>query len=351
MRKLLIAALASTLAFSAGLAQAGSVHRITGAGSTFAYPLYSAWADTYAKKTNVQLNYQSIGSGGGIKQIEAGTVDFGATDAPLTKAQLKKQGLVQFPTAMGGVIPVINVPGVKPGNIVLSGKLLADIFLGKITNWNDPTIKRLNPNVKLPNLHITVVHRSDASGTNFIFTNYLAKVSAVWKKDVGVGKTVEWQAKGNVGGKGNPGVAAYVQRIKGAIGYNEYAYVLQTHMNYADMTNRADNRVSPTARNFAAAAANADWVHAPGYYLMLTNQPGKNSWPITGATFLLVHAQPKDPAKVKQVLKFFAWAFKYGDATAARLDYIPMPGKVAKMIEKTWHKQISSNGKPLWATQ
>lgn len=348
MKKLLIATLAGTLAFSAGFAQAATAQRITGAGSTFAYPLYSAWADTYARKTGVKLNYQSIGSGGGIRQIEAGTVDFGATDAPLTAEELEKHGLVQFPTAIGGVIPTINVPGIKPGQLVLSGAVLAKIFMGDITRWNDPAIARLNPDLKLPKLHITVVHRSDGSGTTFIFTNYLAKANSAWKRKVGVGKAVQWSAKGSIGGKGNAGVAAYVKRIKGAIGYNEYAYVLQTRMNYADMINRAGNRVAPKAENFSAAAANADWANAPGYYLMLTNQPGENSWPITGATFVLVHANPNAPATIKAVLKFFDWAFKNGDATATKLDYIPMPSKVVNMIESTWHKQIKADGRALW---
>jgi phosphate transport system substrate-binding protein len=354
MKKFLIAALAGAVAFAATpalSAHAAEVKQITGAGSTFAYPLYSAWADTYAQKTGVKLNYQSIGSGGGIKQIEAGTVDFGATDAPLTAKELKKQGLVQFPTAMGGVIPTINLPSVPRGTLVLSGPVLAKIFMGKITHWNDPAIAKLNPGVKLPKLKITVVHRSDASGTTFIFTDYLSKVSPAWKKKIGVAKSVRWPASGDVGGKGNAGVAAYVKRIKGAIGYNEYAYVLKTHMDYAQMNNKAGQTVAPTAENFAAAAANADWANAPGYYLMLTNQPGKDSWPITGATFLLVHAKPKHPAKVEAVLKFFDWAFAHGDDASAKLDYIPMPTKVVDMIEKTWTRKITANDTPLWSSQ
>ncbi len=346
---LLFAALLGTFTLTATTtANAAGVGTITGAGSTFAYPLYSAWADPYAKKFGVEMNYQSIGSGGGIRQIEAGTVDFGGTDAPLTADELAKQGLVQFPTAMGGVIPTINVPGVKPGQMVLSGPVLADIFLGKITKWNDSAIRKLNRGLHLPSLRITVVHRSDGSGTNFIFTDYLAKISAEWKSKVGVGKSVQWPSSGNIGGKGNEGVAAYVQRIKGAIGYNEYAYVLQNKMNYADMINEAGKRVAPTAHNFAAAAANADWAHAPGYYLMLTDQPGANSWPITGATFALVHAQPNKPAQVKAVLTFFEWGFRHGQDIANGLDYIPMPMPVVEMIEATWHKQITANGRSLW---
>lgn len=341
MKKLLFATVigAATLLAAPG-AHASKVSTITGAGSSFAYPLYSAWADKYSKQTGIELNYQSIGSGGGIRQIEAGTVDFGASDAPLTEAQLKKEGLVQFPTAMGGVIPTINVPGVKPGQMVLSGSVLADIFLGNITKWNDPAIRKLNPHLHLPNLHITVVHRSDGSGTTFIFTDYLTKVSPEWKSKLGTGKAVDWPSSGNVGGKGNEGVAAYVDRIKGAIGYNEYAYVLKNKMNYADMLNSAGHRVGPTAKNFAAAAANADWSHAPGYYLMLTDQPGADSWPITGATFVLVHAKPKNPDQVRAVLDFFSWSFENGNGIAGSLDYIPMPASVVELIKKTWHDEV-----------
>ena len=346
MKKLLIATAVGVAALLATGAYAGSVNRITGAGSTFAYPLYSAWSDQYAKQTGVEMNYQSIGSGGGIRQIEAGTVNFGASDAPLTIEQLRKHGLVQFPAAMGGVIPTINLPGVKPGQMVLSGPVLADIYLGKITRWNAPAIKKLNPGLKLPDMRITVVHRSDGSGTTFIFTNYLSKVSPAWKSEIGFGKAVAWPSSGSVGGKGNEGVAAYVQRIRGAIGYNEYAYVLQNKMNYADMINRDGHRVAPTAKNFAAAAANADWKHAPGYYLLLTDQPGAKSWPITGATFVLVHARPKRPAHVRAVLKFFDWGFTKGRKIAESLDYIPMPPSVVKLIEATWRQDVKINHLP-----
>lgn len=343
---LLGAALCAALTLANVPLHAAEVKRVTGAGSTFAYPLYSAWADQYADKTGVRINYQAIGSGGGIRQIKLGTVDFGATDAPLTVQELKKAGLVQFPTAMGGVIPTIHVPGIKPGELVLSGLVLAKIFMGEITRWNDPAIATLNPDLKLPDLRITVVHRSEGSGTTFILSNYLAKASPEWKQKVGVGKAIKWLAKGSIGGKGNAGVAAYVKRIKGAIGYNEYAFVLQSHMNYADMINRAGQRVAPTAESFSAAAANADWENAPGYYLMLTNQPGANSWPIVGATFVLVYAKPEHPAKLRAVLKFFDWAFKNGDDVADRLDYVPLPPEVAKKIETTW-KKIKINGKSL----
>ncbi len=341
-----IFAAAGTGLVLAGAVHAGGVKYITGAGSTFAYPLYSAWADQYARSHRIELNYQSIGSGGGIQQIKAGTVDFGASDAPLKMRDLKKFGLVQFPTAMGGVIPAVNIRGVKPGSLVLSGPVLAGIFIGRITRWNNPEIQKLNPNLQLPNQRITVVHRSDGSGTTFIFTNYLAKVSPEWKSKVGFAKAVAWPV--GIGGKGNEGVAAYIQRIPGSIGYNEYAYVLQNHMNYADMINRAGKRVAPTAVNFAAAAANADWKHAPGYYLMLTNQPGAKSWPITGATFLLVHARPRKPKEVEAVLEFFHWGYTQGRAAAEKLDYIPLPAGVVKMVEQTWNQDIRVNGRALW---
>jgi len=321
--------------------------QIVGAGSTFAYPLYSAWAQTYARDHGIRLNYQSIGSGGGIRQIEARTVDFGASDAPMKIGQLDAKGLVQFPTAMGGVIPTVNLPGVKRGRLVLDGKLLAEIYLGDVKKWNDPRIERLNPRLRLPDLPIIVVHRSDGSGTTFIFTNYLSKVSRAWKNKMGFGKAVPWPV--GVGGKGNEGVAAYVQRLRGAIGYNEYAYVLQNKMNYARMANRAGHVVRPTARAFAAAAANADWKDAPGYYLILTNQPGRDSWPITGATFVLVPKHPSNPVQTLKVLRFFAWGFHHGTRIAEKLDYIPMPSSVVKLVEATWREQVKgSGGRPLW---
>lgn len=331
-------------AAGAAVAQTRSV---TGAGSTFAYPLYSRWASAYAKLSGFEVNYQSIGSGGGIRQVEVGTVSFGGSDAPLDPAELKKHGLMQFPTAVGGAIPTINLPGIQPGAVKLDGKTLAAIFMGKITHWNDAAIAKLNPGVKLPDTRITVVHRSDGSGTTWIWTNYLSKVSPAWKKNLGFGTSVAWPT--GVGAKGNEGVASYVQRINGAIGYNEYAYVLENHMNYARMVNGAGNAVAPSAKSFQAAAANADWSHAKGFYIVLTDQPGAASWPISGATFVLLHDQPQNPGAIQGILKFFDWAFTNGGKLAASLDYVPMPRPVVKIIEEAWHRQIlGKSGQPLW---
>ncbi len=322
----------------AGFTQAAQVTEISGAGATFPYPVYAKWAEAYAAKTGVKMNYQSIGSGGGIKQIKAKTVDFGASDAPLKPAELDKAGLMQFPMVMGGVVPVVNVPGVQPGNLKLSGAVLAEIFLGEIKQWDDPRIGTLNPGVKLPHSAITVVHRADGSGTTWIFTNYLSKVSRGWSSKVGNNKSVAWPV--GVGGKGNEGVASYVGRIKGAIGYVEYAYALQNHMSYAQLRNQAGQFVSPTSATFQAAAANADWGHAPGFYMVLTDQPGEQSWPITGATFILVYKTQAKPATGAAVLNFFDWAYHNGDGMAQQLDYVPMPASVVSLVEKTWSKEI-----------
>lgn len=320
---------------------------ITGAGSTFAYPILAKWAQVYQAKTGVGLNYQSIGSGGGIKQIQARTVDFGASDKPLAVAELEKHGLTQFPIIMGGVVPVVNLPNVAPGQLRLTGPVLADIFLGKIKRWNDPALAALNPGVPLPDQAITVVHRSDGSGTTFIFTNYLSKVSADWKSKVGEEASVAWPT--GVGGKGNEGVASYVKQIKGAIGYVEYAYALQNKMTYALLQNRDGAFVAPNEETFKAAAANAEWEKAPGFYEILTNEPGKQSWPITGATFVLMHKVQTKPEVGKAVLAFFDWAYREGDKLALELDYIPMPPKVVKLIQASWKKEIKdANGNPLW---
>ncbi len=319
---------------------------ITGAGATFPYPLYSKWAEAYKEQTGVGLNYQSIGSGGGIKQIEAGTVDFGASDMPLKSEELEQKGLIQFPAVIGGVVPVVNIPDVDPGELRLTGDLLAKIYLGDIKKWNDPAIGELNPDVKLPDLPITVVHRSDGSGTTFIFTNYLAKVSETWKDKVGTNVSVNWPT--GVGGKGNEGVASYVQRIKGSIGYVEYAYAQQNKMAYALLKNREGRFVKPDAESFQTAAAGADWEKAKGYYEILTNEPGKSSWPITGATFILMHKKPQDPARARQVLDFFDWAYKNGDDLALGLDYIPMPDKVVNMVEQSWTQVEDAGGNPVW---
>jgi len=314
---------------------------ISGAGATFPYPIYSKWADAYKKATGNGLNYQSIGSGAGIKQILAKTVTFGASDAPLTADKLKKDGLVQWPQVMGGIVPVVNIEGVKPGELVLDGKTLADIFLGKIAKWNDPAIAKLNASVKLPDAAIAVVRRSDGSGTTFNFTDYLSKASADWKSKVGSNTAVEWPV--GVGAKGNDGVAGNVGQTKNSIGYVEYAYAKQNKMTHVDMINNAGKRVSPTLAAFQAAAANADWVNAPGYYLILSDQPGDASWPMTAATFILMYAQPGDQAASAEALKFFDWAFTNGDKAAEELDYIPMPANVKEMIRKTWTADIKKS--------
>ena len=344
-----IATTAAAVMFSLGLL--GSAHaevkQINGAGATFPYPIYAKWASAYYKATGVKLNYQSIGSGGGIKQIKKKTVDFGASDAPMKPEELDKYGMIQWPQIMGGVVPVLNLPGIASGKLRLDGATLADIFLGRIKKWNDERIARLNPGVALPDRKITVVHRSDGSGTTFIFTNYLAKVSDAWKRQVGNAKAVNWPA--GIGGKGNEGVASYVQRIKGAIGYVEYAYALQNKMTYALLRNKSGNYVAPTSANFQAAAAGAEWGKARHYYLILTDQPGDKAWPITGASFIIVYKQAEKPENTRAVLKFFDWAFHHGGKMADSLHYVPMPAKVVSMIEKTWSQELKGpGGAPVW---
>ncbi|HQU14839.1 MAG: phosphate ABC transporter substrate-binding protein PstS [Chromatiales bacterium 21-64-14] len=331
----------------AGAAAAGTVTEISGAGATFPYPVYSKWAEAYRAKTGIRMNYQSIGSGGGIKQIKARTVDFGASDAPMKPEELEKYGLLQWPQIMGGVVPVVNLPGLRPGEVKLPNEVLADIFIGKIKRWNDPAIQAANAGVKLPDMAITVVHRADGSGTTFIFTNYLSKVSAAWKAKVGFGKAVSWPA--GVGAKGNEGVASYVRRIRGGVGYVEYAYALQNKMAYVRLRNKAGHYVSPSSKTFQSAAANADWKDAPGYYLILTDQPGADSWPITGASFILVYKTQAKPEMAREVLKFYDWAYHHGTRMAESLDYVPMPASVVRMVEQTWSKEIKSEqGHPVW---
>jgi phosphate transport system substrate-binding protein len=315
---------------------------ISGAGATFPYPVYAKWADTYKKDTGVGLNYQSIGSGGGIKQIEAKTVTFGATDAPLKGPELEKFGLVQFPMVMGGIVPVVNIDGVSPGELVIDGPTLAGIFLGTIKTWDDPAIKKLNPNAKLPSQAIAVVHRSDGSGTTFNFTYYLAEAGADWKSKVGSATSVEWPV--GIGAKGNEGVSNNVSQTKGSIGYVEYAYALQNKLVYTKMVNKEGKAVAPTSAAFQAAAANADWNSVPGYGVILANQAGAESWPMTAATFILIHKQPDDAAAAAAALKFFAWAYTKGDKMAEELDYVPMPKKVVGEIEKMWASQIKDSG-------
>jgi len=313
---------------------------ISGAGATFPYPIYAKWADTYKKETGIGLNYQSIGSGGGIKQIQAKTVTFGATDAPLKAEQLEKDGLAQWPMVMGAIVPVVNIEGVKAGELVFDGETLASVYLGKITKWDDPAIKKLNPNVKLPSEAITVVRRSDGSGTTFNFTNYLAKSSADWKSKIGEGTAVEWPV--GVGAKGNEGVSGNISQTKNSIGYVEYAYAKQNKLTYTGLVNKAGKTVQPTVEAFQAAASNADWAKAPGYYVILTDQPGDKSWPITAATFILMHKDATDKASSQEAIKFFRWAFKNGGKAAEELDYIPMPEGVVQLIEKTWAADIKS---------
>ena len=341
--------LVSRIILSTALALgAGTVARaadITGAGATFPYPIYAKWAEAYRAKTGNGLNYQSIGSGGGIKQIIAKTVDFGASDAPLPVAELEKNGLVQFPMVVGGVVPVYNLAGIKPGAIRLTGALLADIYLGNITKWNAPAIAALNQTVNLPNQDITVIARSDGSGTTFIFTNYLSKVSAEWKNKSGNNTSVKWPA--GVAGKGNEGVAAYVQRLSGSIGYVEYAYAIQNKMSYALLQNREGHFVVPDDKSFRAAASNAHWEKAPGFYEILTDQPGNESWPITGATFILMHKKQDKPENAAVALRFFDWAYENGDKMALDLDYIPMPDNVVKLVKAEWKKIQDASGKPV----
>lgn len=323
-----------------------SASEITGAGATFPYPIYAKWADAYKKATDIGLNYQSIGSGGGIKQITAKTVDFGASDMPMKLEDLQKNGLVQFPAIMGGVVPVYNLQGIKAGSLKFTGQLIADIYLGKVKKWNDPAIAALNKDIKLPDQDISVVHRSDGSGTTFLFTNYLSKVSQDWKEKVGEGTAVQWPA--GVGGKGNEGVAAYIKQINGAIGYVEYAYAKQNHLSYGPVQNRDGKFVEPDDETFKAAAANADWAKTPGMGVLLTNQPGARSWPITGASFILMHKVQENPENARQTLKFFEWSFKNGQKMAAELDYVPMPESVVKLNQTAW-KEIKDNaGKPVY---
>jgi phosphate transport system substrate-binding protein len=313
---------------------------ITGAGSTFIYPVLSKWADAYKKESGDGVNYQSIGSGAGIKQIQAKTVTFGATDMPLKVDQLEKDGLAQWPMIMGAIVPVVNIEGVKAGDMALDGETLAGIYSGKITKWDDPAIKKLNPKLSLPSTAIAVVHRADGSGTTFNFTDYLSKVSADWKSKVGSGTAVEWPV--GVGAKGNEGVSGNIGQTKDSIGYVEYAYAKQNKLTYTKLVNKAGKTVDPTMEAFKAAAANADWTHAPGYYLILTDQPGDKSWPIVASTFVLMHKEPADKAASAEAVKFFKFSFEKGTKMAEELDYIPMPDSVIKLIEKTWSADIKS---------
>ena len=321
---------------------------ISGAGATFPYPVYAKWADAYKKETGIGLNYQSIGSGGGIKQIKAKTVTFGASDAPLPGKELDESGLAQFPMVMGGIVPVINVEGVKPGDLVIDGPTLANIFLGTIKKWDDPAIAKLNPGIKLPSQAIAIVHRSDGSGTTFNFTYYLSEASPDWKSKVGTNTAVQWPA--GIGAKGNEGVANNVAQTKGSIGYVEYAYAKQNKLTHTKMINKAGKTVQPTAETFQAAAANADWNSQPGYGVILANQPGDQSWPMTAATWILLYKKPEKTADTASALKFFAWSYTKGDGMAKDLDYVPMPDNVVGEIQKMWAAEIKDgSGKPLFS--
>jgi phosphate transport system substrate-binding protein len=340
-------AAAGVIAAAALAAPIAMADEITGAGSTFVFPILAKWADAYKKATGLGLNYQSIGSGGGIKQITNKTVTFGASDMPLKPEEVAKAGFVQFPVINGAVVPVVNLDGIKPGELVLDGPTIAKIFLGDIKNWDDPAIKKLNPAVKLPSNAIAVVHRSDGSGTTFIWTNYLSKVSPDWNQKVGVNTAVQWPV--GIGAKGNEGVANNTTQTKGAIGYVEYAYAKQNKMTYANMVNQAGKTVAPTSESFEAAAAGAKWADAKDFYVILTDAPGDKSWPIAGSTFILMHTVPQDAAATAAALKFFAWGYKNGKQMAADLDYVPMPESVIALIEKTWKEQIKgSDGKPIY---
>jgi phosphate transport system substrate-binding protein len=337
------AAIAAT-AFAA-MAGAALALDISGAGATFPYPIYAKWAETYKKETGNGMNYQSIGSGGGIKQVKARTVTFGASDQPLKVEDLQAANLTQWPQVIGGIVPVVNLDGVAPGELVLDGATLAKIFLGEITSWDDAAIKKLNPKAKLAAKPIVVVHRSDGSGTTFNFTNYLSKVSEDWKTKVGENSAVEWPA--GIGAKGNEGVANNVANTKGAIGYVEYAYAKQNKMTYTKMINAAGKIVAPGLDSFQSAAASADWAKSPGFYEIITNEPGAKSWPISAATFILLPKDPKDPAAATEALKFFGWAFAHGGKAAEELDYIPMPKAVVDLIKKSWVEVKGPDGKPI----
>jgi phosphate transport system substrate-binding protein len=331
---------------SLALAAVASAATISGAGASFPAPLYAKWAETYKAQTGTALNYQAIGSGGGIKQVSAHTVDFGASDKPLKPRELAKRGLYQFPTVTGGIVPIVNLPGLRPGQLKLTGPLIADIFLGKIRRWNAPQIAAANPGLRMPNLPITVVHRSDGSGTSFLFTSYLALESRDWESQVGANDAVQWPT--GIGGKGNDGVSAFVKQTSGAIGYVEYAYAKQNGSAFVLLRNKAGRFVPPNAQTFAAAAESADWLHSPGNYIVLVDQPGAIAWPIIGATFILVHRNQRDAAQAASVLKFFDWAYSNGDAQATALDYVSVPTPIENLLKKQWSKLVTVGGKPVY---
>jgi phosphate transport system substrate-binding protein len=341
-----VVVLATIAGAAVGSSAAAAAADISGAGATFPYPIYAKWADAYKKLTGVGLNYQSIGSGGGIKQIKAKTVTFGASDMPLKPEDLKSAGLLQFPMIIGGVVPVVNIKGIGPGALHLDGATVAAIYLGDITKWDDPQIKRLNPKLTLPATAIAPIYRSDGSGTNFLFSDYLSKSSPKFSSSIGANSSVEWPI--GIGAKGNEGVANMTTRTDGAIGYVEYAYAKQNKMAYTLLTNKSGTVVAPSADSFQAAAANADWAKADAYYLILTDQAGAKSWPITGASFILLYKEPADAVSVLEALKFFGWAYQEGGAMASELDYVPLPPALIAQVKKSWSTQITAAGKPIW---
>lgn len=341
MRKILVLA-----AVAAGIAGSAQAADITGAGATFPFPIYSKWAEAYKKETGTGLNYQSIGSGGGIRQIKAKTVAFGATDAPLKGEDLTKDGLIQFPTVMGGVVPAVNIAGVEPGKLKLSGEIIAQIYLGDIKKWNDPKIVALNAGVTLPDANINPVYRSDGSGTTFVFTDYLSKASAEWKSKIGANQSVQWPV--GIGGKGNEGVSASVKQVANSIGYVEYAYAKQNKLSHALVKNADGNFPAPEEKAFQAAAANANWQEQPGFGISLNNQKGADAWPITSATFILVYAKPEKPEETQAALKFFDWVYKNGDKLASELDYVALPANVKDQVRSAWKGVTDNSGKPIF---
>jgi phosphate transport system substrate-binding protein len=349
VKRFAIAGLAASFTIAAAAPQVAAATDISGAGATFPYPIYSKWADAYKKLTGVGLNYQSIGSGGGIKQIKAKTVTFGASDMPLKPDDLKAAGLLQFPMIIGGVVPVVNIKGIAAGQLQLDGETIAQIYMGDITEWNDPKIKKLNPKLALPDTAIAPVYRSDGSGTNFLFSDYLSKESAKFKSSIGANSSVQWPT--GIGAKGNEGVANMTTQTDGAIGYVEYAYAKKKKMSFTLLTNKAGKSVAPNSDSFQAAAGNADWAHSDGYYVILTDQEGAKSWPITGASFILLYKQPDDAVAVGEALKFFAWAYKDGGAMAAELDYVPLPAPLIAQVKASWAASITSGGKAIWTAK
>lgn len=338
------AIVSSVLAFAAFTTSA-SANSINGAGASFPHPIYAKWAEQYNQETGIKINYQAIGSGGGIRQITAKTVDFGATDAPLELQKLNEEGMIQFPMVMGAIVPVVNIPGIEPGTLKLTGDIVADIYMGKIKKWNDERIISINPDLKIPSQPIYVIHRSDGSGTTYNFTDYLSRVSETWKNTVGTNTDITWpRAATTIGANGNAGVANFVRRTRGAIGYVEYAFAKQNNLSHTQLASAEGKFLQPTMATFQAAAMNADWKNAPGFRLLLNNQPGADSWPMTAATFILMHKDQADAGKAKEIIKFFDWSYEKGGKLAESLDFIPMPESVIDLVEETWQQQLTNNG-------